>query len=130
VSRITKQDRVRCRAPSRGAHLRGQYRRAVIDAATALEIALYKLLLDVHRSAPSPLADELLRSAKRWTLRPLRATVARVCDVPSSISEELVTLRNDVVHKTARQPTRFESAAMISGATDAVTLATPADAAL
>lgn len=112
---------------ARAAHVRAQYRRAVVDAATALEIALYGLLLGAQASAPGPLADELIRSARKWTLGTLRATVERVYGLPSSITEDLVTLRNDVVHKSARRPTEPESAAMLAAATDAVGIANPID---
>lgn len=107
---------------ARAAHARSQYRRSVIDAGTALEIALYALLAAANRSQ-SPLADELLESAKRWTLGTLLLTCKRVCDVPSTVTHELVQLRNEVIHKTARKPTKVESSAMLSAATDAVNAA-------
>jgi len=109
---------------ARAAHARGQYRRSVLDAGTALEISLYGLLAAADPS-PSPLAEELLVLAKKWTLGTLLSTCTKVLDLPTSISMGLVQLRNDVIHKTARRPTETESSEMIKAATHAASLASP-----
>lgn len=112
------------------AHVRGQYRRAVVDAATSLEIALHRLLLAEHRTAPTSLADELMRLAERWTLGTLHGTLERLERTPPSVTADLVALRNSVVHKKAHEPTEAESNSMLQAARDAVNLATPIDVAL
>ncbi|HVE45120.1 MAG TPA: hypothetical protein VNA57_00030 [Acidimicrobiales bacterium] len=115
---------------ARAAHVRRQYRRSVVDAATALEISLHRLLLAEHRRAPSLLADEFVRSAERWSLGRLQNTLNRLGLVPAGVTADLVRLRNSVVHKTAHEPSEGESATMLTAATDAVNMATPVDAAL
>lgn len=115
---------------ARASHARAQYRRAVVDAATSLEIALHRLLLAEHRRVPTNLADELVRLAERWTLGPLYGTLDRLGLLPTSVTRDLVTLRNSVIHKKAHEPTERESAAMLQAAADSVNAATPIDTTL
>jgi hypothetical protein len=114
-------------AAARGAHARDEFRRAVVDASTAIEIGLNRLLLQTHRETPSPLGDELVKRSKKWTLGNLEQVVRAARGLPSSVAHNLVELRNDVVHKTAREPTREESEAMLAAATDVLVLASPTD---
>lgn len=115
---------------ARAAHVRRQYRQAVVDAATSLEIALHRLLLAEHRRDPTRLADELLRLAERWTLGTLQGTLERLGLTPPGVTADLVALRNSVVHKKAHEPTEAESTSMLQAATDASNTATPIDTAL
>jgi hypothetical protein len=110
---------------ARNADVRGYFRRAVLDASTALEIALHGLLVDLQEAAPSPLAAELVRSADRWTLGRLLETVRNLEALPDTVTSDLVRLRNQVVHKTAHDPSSDESKAMIRAATDCCVARSP-----
>jgi hypothetical protein len=112
---------------ARSAQVRRQYRRAVLDAATAMEIALHRLLAEKHRQHPSPLADELIRLSERWSMGTLRRVVAGFGDLPPSMTDDLITLRNEVIHKKAKKPTGVESKTMLAAASDLVAIATPID---
>lgn len=112
---------------ARAAHVRGQYRRAVVDAATALEVSLHRVLLEMHRSSPSALSSELLRVAERWTLGNLVESLAKMGRLPPSVTGNLVKLRNEVIHKRAKEPTEAESAVMLIAAADSVSLASLID---
>jgi len=110
---------------ARAAMARGQHRRAVVDASTALEIALHQVLVARHELAPSELSGELIRRAERWTLGALRETLGRLDGLPQLVTQEVVELRNAVVHKTAKKPTALESAMVIAAAEAACQAASP-----
>lgn len=116
---------------ARSAQVRGQFRRVVLDAATAIDIALNRLLDEQHRQHPSPLADELIRvSRNRWAMGTLRDLIAGFGELPPSMTAELITLRNDVIHKRAKKPTGAEAKKMLTAASDLVAIATPIDPSL
>jgi hypothetical protein len=94
---------------------------------TAIEMALYDLLLIENQPAPSALGNVLLAVAERWSLGTLLAAARRLPSLPASVTEDSVQLRNRVLHKTAHQPTEAESADILAAATDAVSAALPQD---
>lgn len=51
--------------------------------------------------------------------------VAGFRELPPSMTDDLLPLRNAVVHKSARGPTRTESEKMLVAATDLVAIANP-----
>jgi hypothetical protein len=110
---------------ARAADARGQYRRVVVDAATALEIALHRILLAEHRSSPTPLGSELLTMAERWTLGTLIRVVGSIGALPLGVTPDLATLRNEVVHRKAKEPSKSDANQILSAANKAVEYATP-----
>lgn len=110
---------------SRAAVRRKNYRRSVIDAATAMEIALHSLLLAEHRANPSSLADQLLELAERWTLGTMIANVGKFRDLPPGVNTNAVELRNKVVHRSAYTPSMTEAESWLALATSVVDLANP-----
>lgn len=110
---------------ARSAQVRRQFRRAVLDAATAIEIALHLLLVEEYRRNPSPLADERIRLSEHWAMRKLWEEVAGFPNLPRSMTDDLINLRNAVVHKSAKEPTYTESKNMLAAASDLVAIANP-----
>jgi len=112
---------------ARSAQVRGQFRRAVLDAATAMEIALRRLLDEEYQRSPSRLAHELIRSSERWSMGTLWKVVAGLGTLPTSMKENLIGLRNAVVHKNAKMPHGTESKEMLAAASDLLAIASPLD---
>lgn len=111
---------------ARSAHVRRQFRRAVLDAATAIEIALYNLIIKKQLQNPSPLVETLIEvHGKNWSMGTMQNVVAKLGDLPPSMTNDLVALRNAVIHKQASKPTAEESKRMLEAAADLVAIATP-----
>lgn len=115
---------------SRAALDRGQFRRSVVDAGTAMEMSLHKILRAVCAADSSPVADHYEKLAERWTLGPLVSNLAHVCELPDGLTSEAVGLRNRVIHKTAYEPTKVEATSWLALATATADLANPAARAL
>lgn len=111
---------------ARSAQVRGQFRRAVLDAATAMEIML-GMLHKEHLWSTSALTANSSGSSERWTLGKLWKVVAGFVTLPPSMTKDLIALRNAVVHKSAKEPTDTESKAMLAAASDLVAIANPID---
>jgi hypothetical protein len=110
---------------ARNALARRNGRKAVADAATALEIALHAILLAVHRASPRPDTAEVVKKARRASLGVLVAELGRLGALPPGVDEPLVQLRNEVVHKTAKTPADEDAARLVSVATAACGVAWP-----
>jgi hypothetical protein len=104
--------------------VRKQIRRAVADAGTALEIALYRLLELSNLGGGSKLADVVLAD-DLWQATRLFNVARKVTAVPSSLRQEHITLRNKMLHKDAKLPTIEKAAEMVAAVRDVVELATP-----
>lgn len=111
---------------SRAALARGQFRRSVIDAGTAMEMSLYMLVEAVCSAASSPVADQYLKLAGNWTLGNLIVNMAPVCSLPDGLTTDAVKLRNRVIHKTAYEPTEDEAESWLKLATATADMANPA----
>ncbi|MGI9120200.1 MAG: hypothetical protein ACR2G7_08800 [Acidimicrobiales bacterium] len=109
----------------RGALNRHLYRRSVVDAATAMEIALYELLHAEFRADQSKLAGQLIDLAERWTLGTLVTNVGKIVTLPLALNTDAVGLRNKVVHRSAYTPTEDEAGRWLALATAVVTQANP-----
>ncbi|MGH3621704.1 MAG: hypothetical protein ACRDQ5_07925 [Sciscionella sp.] len=103
---------------ARGAHVRKQFRHAVLDAATAIEIGLKELLNNECKQLPSHFSDVIRYRSERWTMGTLRDMVGRLTTLPDSMTNDLVALRNEVVHKDAKPPTSEESKKILTAASD------------
>lgn len=85
----------------------GHHRRAVLDAATAAEIALTSMLDDRLKELPQEVA-ELIRRPNRQ-LGPLVRTLQHLeIELPSSLQRDLAEVRNRVVH-AGYQPSMAEA---------------------
>jgi hypothetical protein len=106
----------------------GHVRRAVLDAATAAEIALTRILDDKLRSVPRVDAEGERRGP--WGLRKLGDAVQRFgVELPPRFREDLADIRNQAIH-VGMQPTRDQSRAAFLIAREVVNRAQPLDALL
>lgn len=111
---------------ARSVHVRRQFRRAVLDAATAIEIALYNLIIKKQLQNPSPLVETLVElHGKIGVWAPCRTWSLSSETFRPSMTNDLVALRNAVIHKQASKPTAEESKRMLEAAADLVAIATP-----
>ena len=111
---------------SRAALDRGQFRRSVVDAGTAMEMSLYKILEAVCAADSSPVADHYLKLAGKWTLGTLIGNLSNMCELPAGLTRDTVGLRNQVIHKTAYEPTKDQATSWLELATATADLANPA----
>lgn len=110
---------------ARGALKRNLHRRTVVDASTAMEIALYELLHAEFRSDQSKLAAQFMDLAERWTLGTLITNVSKIVALPAGLTTDLVHVRNKVVHRSAYTPTPAEAQDWLDMATAVVSQANP-----
>jgi hypothetical protein len=103
-----------------------QPRRAVLDAGTATEIALSRLLDDQLRGVRSEVAD-LVRAQNRELGR-LRSTLKRrfSVELSNSLQQDLIDLRNEAIH-TGAKPSIEQAQAALSLAREVVEQAQPLD---
>jgi len=110
-----------------------QYRRAVIDAATAVDVVLTDLLHANLANLPSGLQTTLNRSDQTlgWlvdTLNNARGLPSSITNVatqlPSDLKTGLVTVRNDVMHRNVT-PTHEEAARAVAIAAEVVKTVNP-----
>lgn len=94
------------------AYARGFYRRAIIDAAAALEITLFRILDERIEDLPEP-------QRKRLKGKPTLGTVINIAqvsglefDVSFKDLKRLIDARNDAVHR-AQAPDDFDSAMLL-----------------
>jgi hypothetical protein len=105
---------------------RTQYRAALIDAATALEMALFGLIEEAQRSGTSSASPRKLEHLReRGSLTELVKHLSGHDLLPSTFDDALIRLRNDVVHKRARVPTKAEVDTMVNAATSTAEAAWP-----
>jgi hypothetical protein len=81
---------------ARAALRREQYRRAVLDAGTATELALTRVVDDALAPLPERLRDAL--TSQQRTLGPLVNLASKVVQLPVDINKGLVTPRNRAMH--------------------------------
>lgn len=96
---------------------RGHYRRAVIDAATALEVALNEGLEHELRNVGTKLAAALLK--ERRTLGPLIDLMASLGKVDTNLAQDVARPRNAAVHR-GEAPTRAAAGKAIGAARRAI----------
>jgi hypothetical protein len=102
---------------ARNARDRGQHRAALIDAATALEMALFGIAEEAHRAGTTSMTDKTLDHLRtRGSLSDLFKHLSDPEALPSNFDDGLIGLRNAVVHKSARVPTKDEVNAMVEAA--------------
>jgi hypothetical protein len=106
---------------------RQDYRRAIIDAASAAELVLTELL-DWKLAASSPALDERLSADKR-TLTRLKDLLAPLVPVDKQRLDRFVTTRNEVMHKSYVS-THAEATEAVAIAEELVALIYPIDALL
>jgi hypothetical protein len=100
----------------------GQFRRAVIDAGTAVELSLTHVF-EAEIGVLSPaLRDSIIKEHR--TLGKLVALLGNSLQLPEGISKELVSLRNKVIHRNY-QPTRMEAKKAVDIAVDLARTARP-----
>lgn len=107
--------------------MRKQFRHAVLDAATAIEIGLKELLNNECKQLPSHFSDVIRYRSERWTMGTLRDMVGRLTTLPDSMTNDLVALRNEVVHKDAKPPTSEESEKILAAASDLLAVTSSLD---
>jgi hypothetical protein len=107
---------------ARTACLRGETRRAVIDAGMATELSLAQILRSALSSLPPQLAEAI--ASERRTLGPLVSLVGQHRPLPLSIKKKLVELRNQAIHRN-EAPSRAQAAEAISLARSVVLLSHP-----
>ncbi|WP_405161552.1 hypothetical protein OG203_35250 [Nocardia sp. NBC_01499] len=115
---------------ARSLHAAGQYRRAVIDASGAAEVAVKNILnAQLSVTVPQGIADRLTRRELTLgaSVEILRAT--GYSGLPANFTRDLVAVRNRAVHLDngtgQRETTRTESATTIALAGDVVEAAFP-----
>jgi hypothetical protein len=110
-----------------------QFRRAVIDASTATELALTHLLDANFAGLPSGIQRQLRsnRAMLGWLIETVASTrrlppavLAIRGHLPTNLKADLVGVRNEVIHKN-KQPTRAEAAEAVRLAREMVRLIKP-----
>jgi hypothetical protein len=97
-------------ADARAAARSNQFRRAVLDAATSVELSLNRILDGILSDVSSPIRDAI-RSERR-TLGQLISVLRKANSLPTDISEQevktVVEARNRAIHK-GQMPTSMEA---------------------
>ncbi|MGW5376459.1 hypothetical protein ACWESM_13520 [Nocardia sp. NPDC003999] len=116
---------------ARALHRARQYRRAVVDAGSAVEMAAYALVqLELASKTPPGVAKYLMEARGNLTLGTL-VTYLKATDypLPPNLYEDLVVIRNKVLHSNKGVgpvlPTESESGTAIEVATKVVKDAFP-----
>jgi hypothetical protein len=98
----TVPDEHRLLIDARAAARRGHGRRAVVDAGTAIELALWRIMDDRLDSTPSPPREELIK--QKWTLGKLVELLGGCLPLPSPDIRRLAEIRNRCVHGNHAPP--------------------------
>ena len=89
-------------------------------------MSLFGIIEEAHRAGVSSTTSGALdRLRGRGTLRDLVKHLRKQTLLPATFNDDLIALRNDVVHKSARLPTEYEVDAMLDAATSTAQIAWP-----
>lgn len=109
---------------SRGSLLRGDTRRAVLDAATAAEISLF-MLLDTHIGASSEPIKKIVREAN-YDMGRLARTLRKLfnVDIRPDLQKDLAERRHQAIH-AGPEPSRNTATVALDIAAEVVDLSSP-----